>query len=120
MNGNHRYLRFSLWERIEHWLLTLSFTVLAITGLVQKYSSGQFAQWTIESMGGIESVRIIHRVAAIVMMLEVVYHVVVIGHRVFVRRDRVTILPGRQDVRAALHALMYNLGLREDRPQQGH
>lgn len=119
MNGNRRYLRFSLPERIEHWVLTLSFTALAVTGLPQKFASGRLSQWTIGALGGIESVRVIHRTAAILLMLEAVYHVVVIGHRVLVRRDRMTILPGLQDARVALHALMHNLGLREGRPQQG-
>lgn len=118
MKGKHRYLRFGVPERIEHWVLTLSFTTLAITGLVQKYSSGWYPQQLIGLLGGIESVRIIHRVAAIVMMLETVYHIGVVGYRVFVRRTRLTMLPGMADVHAAIHALMNNLGLRESRPKE--
>lgn len=119
MTENHRHLRFSVFDRIEHWLLTASFTILGITGLMQKYNGAGISQWTIDALGGIESVRVIHRIAAVVMMLEVVYHVGVIGYRLFIRRDRMTILPGLQDLRNFFHALQYNLGLREDHPQQG-
>jgi cytochrome b subunit of formate dehydrogenase len=114
-----RYLRFTLPQRIEHWLLTLSFSTLGVTGLAQKFSSGWFAEWIIRTLGGVESVRVIHRGAAIIMMLETIYHLGVVGYRVFVRRSRLTMLPDLQDVRVALHALLHNLGLRRDRPQQG-
>ena len=68
MAEKRTFLRFRIPERIEHWVLTLSFSVLAVTGLVQKYASADISQWLIEVMGGIETVRVIHRVAAIVMI----------------------------------------------------
>ena len=37
MSENARYLRFTLSDRWEHWVQAVSFTVLAITGLVQKF-----------------------------------------------------------------------------------
>jgi len=30
------YRRFSLSQRVQHWVMTLSFTVLAVTGLPQR------------------------------------------------------------------------------------
>ena len=33
------YERFPLARRIEHWTMMLSFTILAITGLPQRFSS---------------------------------------------------------------------------------
>jgi formate dehydrogenase gamma subunit len=119
MNENRSHLRFSLPDRIEHWLLFLSFTTLAVTGLVQKFSGGWYAQRMIDTMGGVETVRVIHRVAAVIMMLETVYHLGIVGYRLIVQRKRLTMLPGIEDARVALHSLMYNLGLRQDRPQQG-
>jgi formate dehydrogenase gamma subunit len=119
MSQDRKHLRFSLPDRIEHWVLTFSFTTLAITGLVQKYAAGSLSQWVIDLLGGIEGTRLIHRYAAILLMLEVVYHLGVVGYRVFVRRVRLTMLPGLQDIQTAIHALLYNVGLREERPQQG-
>jgi formate dehydrogenase gamma subunit len=119
MNKNRTYPRFSVSDRIEHWLLTLSFTTLAVTGLVQKFSDGLFAQWVIQTLGGVENVRVIHRAAAVIMMLEAVYHLGVVGYRLFILRHRLTMLPSLDDARAAVHALLYNVGLREAHPQQG-
>ena len=119
MNKVRKYLRFSVSDRIEHWLLTLSFGILGITGLVQKYPSIGLSEWSVGIMGGVENVRILHRLAAVIMMLEVIYHIGVVGYRVFVRRAKLSMLPGIPDLRAAIQTLLHNLGLRKDRPQQG-
>jgi hypothetical protein len=37
-NGNRYVVRFPLGQRVEHFILILSFTTLAITGLAQTYS----------------------------------------------------------------------------------
>ena len=55
--NEQRYLRFPLAYRIEHWVLTLSFTLLAITGLVQKYPLSGISQWTVGLLGGIVNTR---------------------------------------------------------------
>jgi formate dehydrogenase gamma subunit len=113
------YRRFSLADRIEHWVLVVSFTTLGLTGLIQKYSASPISEAIIAGLGGIENVRVIHRVAATLMMLEVIYHLGVVGYRVFVLRQRMTMLPTLDDARNALQALMYNVGLRDERPLQG-
>jgi formate dehydrogenase gamma subunit len=117
--SRRRYLRFPVPQRIEHWLFVISFTTLAITGLAQKFASAGLAEWIIGGLGGIENVRVIHRVAAVLMMVISVYHVGAVGYRLFVRRVRPTMLPTLSDVRLALRSLAYNLGLRKQRPQQG-
>ncbi len=114
-----RYLRFTKSDRIEHWVQVASFTILAVTGLVQKYATAQVSLSLITSMGGIERVRIIHRIAAIVLMVAVVYHIGAVGYRLFVLRVRPSILPGLDDVRAVWQSIRFNLGLAEARPQQG-
>ncbi len=113
------YRRFALSQRIEHLLTLSSFVVLAVTGLPQKYAGADWAKTMIAVLGGIESVRIIHRVAATVLMLETVYHVVGLGYRLVVQRVRLTMLPGLNDAKEGLAAFMYNLGLRRDPPQAG-
>ncbi len=119
MGKERKYLRFSLSDRIEHWLLFVSFSTLALTGLAQKFSNNGLALWFIETLGGVENVRLVHRAAAVMMMLETIYHLGVVGYRIFVRRDRLTMLPGVEDVRAAIQTLLYNIGLRDAPPRQG-
>ena len=119
MESKRTYLRFPLIYRVEHWIIVLSFTALAVTGLVQKYASSDISIWLINLMGGVQSVRIIHRVAAIALILESIYHVGLVGYNVIVRRYGLDLVPTPTDVKNAIHALQYNLGLRKERPQQG-
>ncbi len=55
--GNRYVIRFSLAERIEHILLIISFTMLGITGLLQRYASGAIGSLLLRAMGGIEIAR---------------------------------------------------------------
>lgn len=131
-----RYYRFPKAYRIEHWIQVAAFTTLAITGLIQK-GTGSSSQITgtglwsgflnalvalskglIGLLGGIENVRIIHRAAAIVLMVQVVYHIGVIIYRVYVKRYRMSMLPSLFDVKNAWTALLYNLHLSKKAPQQ--
>jgi cytochrome b subunit of formate dehydrogenase len=116
--SERKYLRFPRSYRVEHWLLVASFTTLAITGLVQKYATVGLSQGIMSLMGGVENVRLIHHIAAAVMMLEAVYHMGAIAYRVFVRRVRLTMLPGLDDLRAILGHFLHNLGLRHTKPQE--
>jgi hypothetical protein len=43
----------------------------------------------------------------------------VVVYRVFVRHSRLTMLPGLEDVRAAVRSFLFNVGLGKLRPQQG-
>ena len=113
------YQRFSLGQRIEHLLTLGSFVVLAVTGLPQKFAGAEWAQTMIALMGGIQSVRIIHRVAATLLMLETVNHLFTLGYRLLVQRVRLTMLPGLNDVKEGLGAFLYNLGFRRQPPQAG-
>ena len=119
MAEQQRYKRFSVVYRIEHWVLTVSFGLLALTGLVQIYYATNLAQAVVGGFGGIEVVRIVHRVAAVVMMLETIYHLGHLGYRVFVLRVPMSMLPGVEDVRNGVNTLLYNLDRRKERPQEG-
>lgn len=115
----NKYWRFSRIDRIEHALLLGSFTVLVITGIPQKFSTYLWANWMITAMGGIEVVRIIHRVAAIVLMLETIYHFIAVGYKLYVKRVSLTMLPSVQDGKDAIQTLGYNVGLLKTPPKMG-
>ena len=109
--------RFSVLQRIEHIVLIVSFTTLALTGLAQKFSSNEIAAAFIQLLGGIENVRIIHRVAAIILALETIYHIIVLAYKTYVRRTELGMLPGPKDALDALDVLRYNLGLTKAHPK---
>lgn len=119
MNNQNKILRFSVSYRIEHWVLTFSFGLLALTGLIQTYADYGLSRQIIVLFGGIEGVRLIHRLSAIVMMLQTIYHLGAIGYRLWVERQPMTMLPGKDDIVNALQALRYNLGLSQDPAREG-
>jgi cytochrome b subunit of formate dehydrogenase len=110
-------LRFKIAPRIEHLILLVTFTGLAITGLPQKYAAQPWAETMIAVMGGIETVRIIHRVMATGLMAEAIYHGGMITYRLFVLRQPPYLLPVFKDVRDLIGVMAYNLGLRKEHPK---
>ncbi len=114
------YQRFELAQRIEHWVMVLSFTVLAITGLPQKFAGDGWAEAMIAGMGGIELVRTLHHAAAILLILGALYHGISLMHKVIVQRTRWTMYPQLQDAFDALNTVLYNLGKRKEAPQYEH
>jgi formate dehydrogenase gamma subunit len=111
-----QYQRFSASQRFEHMILLMTFIGLALTGLPQKYASEPWAQSLIGVLGGIESVRIIHRFLATLLMAEVIYHGGVLSYKIFVLGQRATMIPGVRDIRDAISWIAFNLGLRKDHP----
>jgi len=109
--------RFTLAQRIEHWVLVVAFTGLAITGLPQKFALQPWAETMIGIMGGIEAVRVIHRVLATLLMLEVIYHGGVTTYRLFVLRLPPYMLPAFSDFVHLFQQITFNLGLRQERPR---
>jgi formate dehydrogenase gamma subunit len=112
------YDRFSLSDRVQHAAMAVSFLVLTVTGLPQKYiyANNRYLDDLIDAMGGLESVRLVHRWAATVLMVVTVYHLLAVAHRVLVRRVSLSMLPRYQDVVDGLQAVRYNLGLARERP----
>jgi cytochrome b subunit of formate dehydrogenase len=114
-----RYPRFSRGQRIQHGILILSFSVLALTGLPQKYASTRAVEAAIALLGGIEAVRVVHRAAAILLILATLYHLFDVAYRILVRRASLAMLPRYRDLLDALQTLRYNLGRAAARPRMG-
>jgi cytochrome b subunit of formate dehydrogenase len=113
------YTRFNISARIEHIAFLVSFTILGLTGLIQKFSSNQVADSLIYVLGGIDQVRIIHHYSAILMMIVSGYHLLVIGYKVFVLRVTWTMLPVIEDAQHLVQDILYFLGLRKHRGYYG-
>ncbi len=111
------YRRFTSVQRAQHVLLILSFTLLAFTGLPQKFAGAAWAETLIAWMGGIENVRVLHHYAAIVLVFVSIAEFIMVGHKIYVERARWTIFPVLQDVFDAFNQFFYNLGFRQDAPK---
>ncbi len=118
MSENQKtYTRFAIAQRIEHIVLIISFTTLAVTGLVQKFAQSPISISIIAALGGIEMTRIIHRTASVVFLVQAIYHLVVIGYKLYVERKEASMLPGFKDLQDAFQHFLYNLGIRKERPK---
>lgn len=115
-----RYLRFSIPQRVEHAILLVSFTILALTGLPQKFFLSPVSQSMIRFLGGIETVRVIHRLASIVFVLQAVVHFAVLGYKMIVLRREASMVPTLKDGQDAIQSFLFNLGLTKKAPRMPH
>lgn len=116
--AQQKYKRFTASDRFEHLILLISFTMLGVTGLPQRYAADyQLAKDIIDILGGIESVRVVHRFFAIMLMIATIYHGGSLTYKFYVRRVRFSMLPTIKDATDAIGVLMYNLGLSKKHPK---
>ena len=106
------YERFDLSQRIEHLILLISFSILGITGLAQKFATSPAGEFVLALFGGIEQSRRIHRATAVVLLAVSIYHLVAVLYRMIVLRHRLTMLPVPQDFQHLYHDVLYYLGKR--------
>jgi formate dehydrogenase subunit gamma len=111
-------VRFVLSQRIEHILLMISFSMLCLTGLPQRYIGAGWAQGILGVFGGLQAARTIHHFFAIMLIAETLYHAIIIAcELIFARPRRIGMLPRWQDVRDGFASVGYLLGLRKDKPR---
>ena len=66
--GAKQYQRFTLFQRILHLLMLLSFFVLALTGMVLKFAHMGWAQLWADVLGGFQVTSVLHRLGAVVLL----------------------------------------------------
>ena len=109
-------LRMYAAERVQHALLVISFVVLVWTGFALKYPDGWWAKPLVmwESRWPVRGT--IHRIAAVVMILAAITHIIslIVSRRL--RNHWLDLFPRHSDANEALQMLFYNLGLRKKKP----
>ena len=106
-------VRFSAIQRTEHAMVMSLFTVLALTGMPQKFYDHGWAQQLMGLLGGVDAARWVHRIAGILFSLVVVVHISRLVVSVARGRIALSLVPTRQDFRDAITTLRYYLGLSE-------
>ena len=109
------FTRFNRSQRIQHVVQIASFSTLCFTGLLQKFSDSDTADTVIQLLGGVERLRVIHRVTAIVFMIEAVYHVLEIGWLLLVKRVKPNMIPNLKDAKDAKQMMLFFLGIKKER-----
>lgn len=113
------YIRFDKYQRIEHIVFLVAFSILGITGLIQKFSQAPVSQAILSALGGIEVTRQIHHIAAVVMIIVSVYHIIAVLYKLMVIRVSWTMMPVIEDFKHLYVDVMYFLGLRKHRAYYG-
>jgi cytochrome b subunit of formate dehydrogenase len=105
--------------RIAHWLVLISFPILAVTGFALKFPDAWWARPFILWRGRFDLRGSIHRIAAVVLLVALGYHVV---HLIFDKRARrlmSRMAPQIRDLRELQDMVSYNLGFSAVRPVIG-
>ena len=110
------FLRFSVGQRLEHWVLVFTFFALVATGLPQKFHDAALSVWIIETLGGIDNARLFHRIFATVFIFESGYHLGAAAVSVLQSRFGLSMVPTPQDFRDAFDWLRYSVGITSRRP----
>jgi formate dehydrogenase gamma subunit len=123
MNGKNdqKYLRMTLNERVQHFLLLTSFFTLVITGFALKFPESVWVRWFIDLFGdsAFELRGTVHRIAAVVMVADSIYHVFYVS---FTKRGRRLIRDfwfKKHDVADLKQSIRYYLGKEKKRPKFG-
>jgi len=105
------FLRMNLAERIQHFLLVLTFFILIVTGLPLVF----YELKIFKSLFSFEKVfyirGIMHRVAAVILIINIIWH---IFYAIFTRRGRNNfkeMIPKFKDIRDAWDLFWHNVGL---------
>ena len=112
-------VRMSLMFRIQHLLLMVTLTVLALTGFALMYHENWLAQALIRLEGGILYRGFIHRTAAVFLMAQMVFH---FYYMLFAREGKKELgdfFLRRQDFADFRQAIRYNLGTAAEYPRFG-
>jgi cytochrome b subunit of formate dehydrogenase len=106
-------------EVAQHTMLTVSFILLVISGFALRYSEGWISSLFFGWEGGFEVRGVLHRVAAIVFMLTIVWHLVFIVMSTRGRRFLRDIWPSITDFREFGRRILYNIGVISQPPRFG-
>ena len=109
-------VRMNLHQRMQHFVLVVTFVVLALSGFALKYPES----WLAWLFGGDEAVRRwVHRAAGVIMLIGGIWHII---YALFTRDGRQLVkdfLPTFRDVRDVFGNLLYFVGKKPHHPRFG-
>ncbi|MEJ2695427.1 MAG: cytochrome b/b6 domain-containing protein [Candidatus Sulfobium sp.] len=105
--------RFNVYRVIEHQAAAVTFTVLAVTGLAQKFHDASWAQWVIMNLGGIDASRVIHRTTGLIFAFLTVQHILVASYGTMFRKWAPSMVINRKDFTDVIDNLKYYFGMAE-------
>jgi len=121
MASEEKYLRMTLNERIQHFMLLSTFMTLVFTGFALKFPEAFWVKWTMFFIGknAFELRGVVHRIAAVLMTGASVYHLFYV---IFTRRGRKLVADlwfYKKDLTDLFQSLGYLVGKVDEKPKLG-
>ncbi|HTT64349.1 MAG TPA: cytochrome c3 family protein [Bryobacteraceae bacterium] len=109
-------MRMLPFERVEHGLLVVSFSVLVWSGFALTYPNQWWATPLLAWESGWAVRGTVHRIAGVILMGLALTHVISLAARRDLRAHWKGLLPKLEDLREGLAAFAYNVGVRTQKP----
>lgn len=106
-----KFKRFNLYRILEHQANAIAFLILTVTGLSQKFHASGWAEWIILTLGGIDTVRVIHRTTGFIFVILLLQHISVGAYGLLFRRWTPSIIIHKKDFTDAIDNLKYYFGI---------
>ena len=110
-------VRFNVQQRVEHFITMVTFALLCLTGLPQKFHGAEWAHAIVDLFGGVDVTRWIHRIAGITLAVSTVVHFTRGILLMMSKRQYFSMVPTRKDFEDAILQLRYYLGATQDHPK---
>lgn len=111
--------RWDVHQIIQHLLFMGSVMLLMLSGLPLKGSGGMLAPIIMRLLGGTDSAGLLHRVAGMLMLFAVAYHLLYLFIRFLLGYRRTEMLPSFKDFVDFYQMLLFLLRLRCEPPKMG-
>jgi formate dehydrogenase gamma subunit len=114
------FQRLTLFQRIQHWIMLGTFTLLALTGLPMRFPEVGWLGGIYSAVGGLVVARAIHRGAALLMVADGVLHLgylswLLLKHRFHVL-EAWPMIPTWKDAQDWWATSLYYFGIRKTLP----
>ena len=113
--------RFDIHQRIQHFVLMGSFIILAVTGFLRGFPNWPTFHWFTQIFGGTDMLRLVHDIAAFIMVADGIYHLGYIGYGYFVKhKSPSAMFPSLKDLKDIIHTSLWIFGMHKHEPEYDH
>jgi formate dehydrogenase subunit gamma len=111
-NKPHVFIkRFGIGRIVEHQANALVFALLVITGLSQRFHEYKVSNWIITTIGGVDTLRLVHRASGIIFSLLIVTHIAVGIFGIMKKRWPAAMMVNVNDFLNAMENMRYYFGI---------
>jgi formate dehydrogenase subunit gamma len=111
-NKPHVFIkRFGIGRIVEHQANALVFALLVITGLSQRFHEYKVSNWIITTIGGVDTLRLVHRASGIIFSLLIITHVAVGIFGIMKKRWPAAMMVNVNDFLNAMENMRYYFGI---------